>query len=433
MRLLFSDVLVTDENSENHAKRVNIAVGGNTVEYVGEARPDGKFDRIISGNYLVMPGFYNAHCHSAMTLFRGLGGDLPLKRWLDEAILPAEDRLTPELVRLFSTEAIAEMIACGTVSFSDMYFSCADTARAALDSGIKLNIARSVVSFDENADPASDSRVAEAIELYREWNGEGDGRIKVDFSLHAEYTNTPRMCEYLADIAHKYDAGMQIHLSETEEEHLRCIEKYSMTPAAFFAARGVLGKKTSCAHGVWVSDDDIALLCESGTSVVHCPRSNLKLGSGVAPLERLMNGGVNVALGTDGAASNNRLSVFDEYSLAALLHKGVSKKADSVCAPSLLPLISENGAISQQRENCGKIKEGYRADFAVLDLDSLHSCFERDIADLFAYTLSSADVCMTVVDGKILYENGEYTTIDAEKLKYDVRKAADVFYGGTNS
>ena len=182
MRLLFSDVLVTDENNENHAKRVNIAVGGNTVEYVGEARPDGEFDRVISGNYLVMPGFYNAHCHSAMTLFRGLGGDLPLKRWLDEAILPAEDRLTPELVRLFSTEAIAEMIACGTVAFSDMYFSCADTARAALDSGIKLNIARSVVSFDENADPAADYRVAEALELYREWNGEGDGRIKVDFS-----------------------------------------------------------------------------------------------------------------------------------------------------------------------------------------------------------------------------------------------------------
>lgn len=141
-------------------------------------------------------------------------------------------------MRLFSTEAIAEMIACGTVAFSDMYFLCTDTARAALDSGIKLNIARSVVSFDEDADPAADYRVAEALELYREWNGEGDGRIKVDFSLHAEYTNTPRMCEYLADLAHKYDAGMQIHLSETEGEHLRCIEKYSVTPAAFFPHRG---------------------------------------------------------------------------------------------------------------------------------------------------------------------------------------------------
>ena len=170
MRLLFSDVLVTDENHENHAKHVNIAVIGNTVEYVGEALPDGEFDRVISGNYLVIPGFYNAHCHSAMTLFRGLGGDLPLKHWLDEAILPAEDRLTPELVRLFSTEAIAEMIACGTVAFSDMYFLCTDTARAALDSGIKLNIARSVVSFDEDADPAADYRVAEALELYREFH-----------------------------------------------------------------------------------------------------------------------------------------------------------------------------------------------------------------------------------------------------------------------
>ena len=223
MKLLFSDVYTADPDSPGHAKKINIATDGETITYVGEEIPEGKFDRTIKGNYLVMPGFYNAHCHSAMTLFRGLGGDLPLKRWLDEAILPAEDRLDPGLVKLSSLAAIAEMIASGTVSFSDMYFFCESTAEAVLESGIKANISRSVVSFDENESPSDNFRVAEAVDLFKGWNKAGDGRIKVDFSLHAEYTNTPAMCEYLAELAHKYDAGMQIHLSETEDEHLRCI------------------------------------------------------------------------------------------------------------------------------------------------------------------------------------------------------------------
>lgn len=423
MKLLFSNILTLTS-----PKRLNVACDGGVITYIGETLPEGKFDRIIDGsNRLLAPGFYNVHCHSAMTLFRGLGGGLPLKDWLNNKILPAEDKLTPEIVRVSSELAIAEMLACGTVSFSDMYFFCEATAEAAVKTGIRANISRSVVSFDEFADPANDTRAKEAVELYEKWNGAG--RVKIDFSLHAEYTNTAPMCEYLANLADKYGAGMQIHLSETENEHLACIERHGKTPTAFFCDLGVLGKRTTCAHAVWVSDDDIEILRQSASSVVHCPRSNLKLGSGVAPLDRLLNAGVNVSLGTDGAASNNRLSVYGEYNLAAILHNGNSKRADLVTPHRLLPIIAENGARAQNRENCGAIREGFAADFAVLRTDRVHTYPILDSADLFAYSMDSSDVEMTVIDGEILYENGTYTTIDIEKLRADAGSIAKVFYG----
>lgn len=423
MKLLFSDILTTSS-----PERLYVACDGEKITYVGKSRPQGEFDRVIDGrDRLLSPGFYNVHCHSAMTLFRGLGGGLPLKSWLNDKILPAEDRLSTETVRIASELAIAEMLACGTVSFSDMYFFCDATAEAAEKTGIRANISRSVVSFDENADPASDSRVREAVELYEKWNGAG--RIKVDFSLHAEYTNTARMCAYLAGLAQKYGAGMQIHLSETEEEHLACIERRGKTPAAFFGELGVLGPRTVCAHAVWVSDEDIRLLSENKASVVHCPRSNLKLGSGIAPLAKLLHGGVNVALGTDGAASNNRLSVYGEYNLCAVLHNGNARRADLIAPASLLPLIAENGARAQNRPDCGKIEVGYAADFALLRTDRVHTAPILDTADLFAYSAESSDVVMTVVGGDILYENGEYTTIDIERLKYGFAAAAKEFYG----
>lgn len=423
MKLLFSNILTLTSR-----KRLYIACDGGVITYVGEALPEGIFDRVIDGkDRLLAPGFYNVHCHSAMTVLRGLGGGLPLKEWLNNKILPAEDKLTPEIVRISSELAIAEMLACGTVSFSDMYFFCDATAEAAAKTGIRANISRSVVSFDENADPSSESRVKEAIELYEKWNGAG--RVKIDFSLHAEYTNTLKMCEYLANLADKYDAGMQIHLSETENEHLACIKRHSKTPTAFFRDAGVLGPRTTCAHAVWVSDEDIEILGESGSSVVHCPRSNLKLGSGVAPLDRLLSAGVNVALGTDGAASNNRLSVYGEYNLAAILHNGNGKRADLITPDRLVPIIAENGARAQNRENCGAIKEGCAADFAVLRTDRAHTYPILDPADLFAYSMDSGDVEMTIIDGEILYENGTYTTIDIEKLRADAGAIAKEFYG----
>ena len=218
MSILFKNVNLPE--SCGFDTTVNILVKDKMIAYIGKDMPDEIADRVIEGNgNLVIPAFYNAHCHSAMTLFRGYGDDLPLQRWLNERIFPAEDRLTSESVYYGSMVAIAEMIRNGTVSFSDMYFFLDDTARAVEESGVKANLSRSIVSFDPAIDCENDARIKEAVDVYHRWNGKADGRIKIDMSLHAEYTNVEKCCRYLGELTKKLGTGMQVHISETASEH----------------------------------------------------------------------------------------------------------------------------------------------------------------------------------------------------------------------
>lgn len=397
-----------------------VLVSGRTITSITKERPKGDFDKTVSGEgCLLTPGLCNAHTHTAMTVLRGYGEDLPLERWLTERIFPAEDRLTERAVYLGSKLAIAEMISGGVTSFSDMYFFCDATARAVYESGIKANLSRSIVSFDEHADPAADERVSESLALYREWNGEGDGRIQIDFSLHAEYTNKAPMVRYMAEQTKKHKTRMQIHLSETEKEHRECIGRYGVTPTVFFRENGLFEVPVTCAHGVYLTDEDRSILAEAGATVVHNPISNLKLGSGIMPLAKTVSSGVRVALGTDGAASNNRLDLLREMQTALLLQKGVSGDPESIKASDGLSLASENGYLSQGRADCGRIAVGCRADLALFRLSSLPNLPNIDPVVSLAYSASAGDTVLTMADGRILYENGVFTTLDVEKLKYE--------------
>ena len=381
-------------------------------------------DVVDCGGNLLIPAFYNAHCHAAMTLFRGYGEDLPLHRWLNEKIFPAEELLTRKSVYVATKWAIAEMLRRGIASFSDMYMFEDAVADAVLESGIKANLARSLVSFDPTVDPKTDSRLAEAIALAKEYHMAADGALKIDFSLHAEYTNLPHYCAYVGRYAKEHGLLMQLHLSETEEEHEACIKRHGKTPSAFFADLGVFDTPTSAAHCVWLSEEDIAILAEKGVTAVHNPVSNLKLGSGVMQLRKLLDAGVNVALGTDGVASNNRLDVLREMQTAAILHKGISRDPACLVASELLPLATENGARAQGREDCGRLAIGARADLTLIDRHSIHNLPTYDDHAMLAYSVESADVRMTMVDGRILYRNGEYTSIDEERLR---RESQEVF------
>lgn len=399
---------------------LDVAVEGAYITAIGADLPAAAEDKLIDGRGdLMLPGFVNTHCHAAMTLFRGYGEDLPLSRWLNERIFPAEDRLTNESVYWGSLLAIAEMIRNGITSFSDMYFFCADTARAVLESGIKANLSRSLVSFADGIKLAEDDRFKEAVALADEFHGAGEGRIKVDFSVHAEYTNRPDYCAAVGEYAAAHGFGMQIHLSETEDEHNACIERHGKTPAAFFADLGVFAAPTTAAHCVWVTDADIEILRTHGVTAAHNPTSNLKLGSGVMPLRKLLDGGVNVALGTDGAASNNTLDILRELRLAAILHKGVNRRADITTAAEMLPLATENGAKAQGRADCGRIAVGARADLILLDLSAPHNMPVYDLDATVAYSAEAADVRLTMVDGRILFADGAYTSIDIDRLRHE--------------
>lgn len=422
MKTLFKDVTLLPEYGYG-AKKLFVTVTDRKITEIADKLPDTAGAEVVDckGN-LMIPAFYNAHCHAAMTLFRGYGEDLPLQRWLEERIFPAEDRLTYQSVYTASKLAIAEMLRNGIVSFSDMYMFEDAVAEAVLETGIKANLSRSFVSFDPSADIRKDTRFDEFLSLAKNYHRADGDRILVDMSLHAEYTNTPYACRTVGEYAKEHGFGMQIHLSETEKEHLECIGRHGKTPSRFFADLGVFDVPTTAAHCVWVSDEDIAILAEKGVSVAHNPVSNLKLGSGVMPLSKMQKAGVNIALGTDGVASNNRLDILREMQTAAILHKGIARDPAVTHAAEMLSLATRNGALAQGRSDCGKIEVGYRADLVLIDRDAIHNMPSFDDYAMLTYSTDSADILLTVADGRILYRNGEYTSIDEERLRFEARE-----------
>ena len=426
--ILFKNVYLPEYSG--YEGTVNILVKDKIIAYIGKYIPtEGGEVKVIEGNgNLIMPAFYNAHCHSAMTLFRGYGDDLPLQRWLEERIFPAEDRLTEESVYYGSMVAIAEMIRNGTVSFSDMYFFLDDTARAVEESGVKANLSRSIVSFDPEIDCEKDSRIKEAIDVFDRWHGKADGRIKIDMSLHAEYTNVEKCCRYVGALAKERGVGLQVHISETAKEHDECIARHGVTPTKFFLDCGVLDVPVTAAHCVWVDDEDIAIMAKKGVSVAHNPVSNLKLGSGIMPYKKMKDAGVNITLGTDGAASNNRLSILREMQLASLIHKGNDLDPSVTLAEDMIRIATRNGAISQGRLDCGAVSMGMKADMLLVDMSAFNNLPSYSRESAICYSMTEENILMTLCDGNILYDRGAYTTIDEEKLKSNARRVISHYF-----
>lgn len=421
--ILYSDGEIHAENG------LNIVVNDKLIEYIGKETPCCKIDltKDMSGK-LVLPGLYNCHTHTSMVLLRGIGNGLPLDKWLFDAVFPIEDRLTPDDIKAGSELAVLEMIAGGTVSFSDMYFEPHVTAEVVANSGMKANLCRPVQSFDPNEKPENCYRIAESEQLFKELNGTADGRILIDFCVHAEYTCNSQVVRAYSDICRGYNGNMHIHLSETEKEHRECVEKYKKTPTEWFSSLGAFDASAFAAHCVTVTDSDIDILKEYGVSVIHNPTSNMKLGSGFAPVRRMLDSGINVALGTDGAASNNNLDMLEEMHLAAVIHNGFSRCATEITAGDIIKMATVNGAKVQRREKSGSLTVGNRADIIALSLDSPHMQPCLDAVALAVYSAQSSDVCMTMCDGKILYENGEFMTLDRERIAFDVKKSVERLY-----
>ncbi len=428
MAILFKNIVLMYEDGHIE-KDMYLSVENERIIYIGKTMPEGIFSRVIDGHdKLLCPGFYNCHTHTPMTLFRGYAENLPLSRWLHEKIFPAEDRLYPEAISVATMLSAAEMMKNGTVSFSDMYFFCDEIVEATVHSGLKANISRSTVAFDPNISKVTDERFKESVELYEKYHNSFDGRIKIDMSIHAEYSTVPASCRYISDFALENDLSMHIHLSETSSEHNACIEKYGMTPTEFFEANGVFRVPVIAAHCVHLTDKDMHIMAKHGATAVHNPASNLKLGSGIARLEALLSSGINVTLGTDGAASNNTLDIMKEAYLASILQKGSTGRTDTVASSAFIQMMTENGAKAQGRVDCGKLSVGARADLVMLDLSMIHVLPIYNYCDAVLYSANSSNVMMTMVDGKILYENGEYKTIDIEKMKYQFNRVVKHYF-----
>ncbi len=427
MSILFENCTVV--TSDEVLSGVNLGVDGEYIDYLGKDKPAKKYDstKNMSGKIL-LPGLYNCHTHTPMVLLRGVGSDLPLNEWLFDKIFPVEDRLTPEHIRTGSELALLEMLSSGTVSFSDMYFEPQQTIETVVNAGMKANICRPVQSFDPNERAEDSFRIKQSLELFEKYNGFADGKILVDFCIHAEYTCNEKITKAYSEICSDKKGNMHIHLSETDKEHNECIAKYGCTPAEWFLKLGAFDSRAFAAHCVALTDSDMDIMKAHNISIVHNPTSNMKLGSGFAPVQKFLKKGINVTLGTDGAASNNNLNMLEEMHLASVIHNGFMKDATVMKPQEILKMVSINGAMLQGREDCGEIKVGKKADICAVSLDAPHMHPVLDVPALITYSSQSSDVCMTMCDGKILYENGEYKTLDKERIYFDVEKCVKELY-----
>lgn len=422
--LIRNALLVTLDDTQPDSLTGDLLICDNLIESISPEAGNldqMKVDRIIDGsNYLVMPGLVNTHGHAAMTLFRGFADDLPLREWLEEMIWPIEEFLTEEDVYWGTMLAAVEMIRGGTTTFTDMYFFMEQTARAAAESGLRAVLSRGMVGFGDSAEAG----LLEARQLIDRWQGEADGRINIYLGPHAPYTCPPEYLKKVIKLAEEQNRPLQIHLSETKGEVDESYNKYGKSPVELVNEVGLFEHPVTAAHCVHTSDKDLEIMAEKNVTVAHNPGSNLKLGSGVAPVAKMLEKGITVGIGTDGAASNNNLDMFEELRLTSLLQKGVNMDPTLVNAKKVLSMATFDGAQALHLESVGRLKEGYRADLIALNLNRAHLLPLHNPLAHLAYAASATDVELVIIDGKILLEKNELKTIDEERVYHEASKCA---------
>lgn len=412
-----------NENLDVEKERY-VLVKGDRIAYIGDKPPAEPCDREYDGRgKLLMSGFFNAHAHSPMTLMRGYGENMALQDWLTKKIFPFEDKLDSNAVYWGTMLAMAESLKFGIVSTSDMYYFCEDMAEAVAECGAKSNISRSVTNI-MGEDPQTLVSMKENTEFYNKYHNTADGRIKVDMSLHGEYTSDARTARALADCAR--DAGdviMHVHLSETKLENEECKQRHGMTPAAYMEKMGLFDVPALAAHCVYAEDDDLDIFRAKGVTVAANPVSNMKLASGVCNASKVIDKGVNLAIGTDSVASNNSLNFIEEMKTLAISSKVYYADPTLITPKDALRAATSGGAAAQGRTDSGILKVGNKADLIVLDISGPNMHPVHSLINNIVYSCSGGDVMMTMVDGNVLYENGIYSLIDIEKTVYEVEKA----------
>ena len=416
MDTLFSHVtVVTMDERMSVWTDAFVGVTDGKISWLAKKAPEEKPAQIIDASGMVlMPGLINCHTHLPMSLLRGYADDLALQEWLNDYIFPREEHLDARSVKAATLLGIAECLRFGVTSFSDMYYFCEAEAEAIAESGIKANLSRGTSMFlGDDFDFEKFPACQELVALHEKWHNYDNGRLKIECSIHAEYTSTYQLWDALSEYAINNGLGMHVHLSETKKEHDECVEKYGLTPAQLLDCHHVFDTRAIAAHCVHLAEEDMALLAKRKVSAVHCPVSNLKLASGCADVMGMVRAGMNVCLGTDSVASNNNLDLFEEIKACSLMAKGKTGDPTAIPAEAALMMATVCGAKAQGREKeCGMIKVGMDADVILLDFSQPHLIPCHNVLSHLVYAASGHDVVMTMVRGKILYAAGKYPTID---------------------
>lgn len=422
MGIVLKNILAILPNGEkDEVKETDIYIEGSKIAAIGNAPEGFTADKVIDGkDKLVIPGLVNCHTHSYMAFMRNVADDLSFMDWLFGTIDPIEQQMTDEDTYWGACLAILEMMKSGTTCFNDMQMNIHQTTKAVKESGMRAVISRGLVGSGN--DEAGQMRLAQA---YEERDAAADcDRLTFMLGPHAPYTCDDGFMRIVSDEAKKNNMRIHVHLSESVSEIQQIKEKYGCSPIEMAEKNGLFDVPAIAAHCVQVDDKDIAILKEKGVSVVTNPASNMKLGNGFAPVDKMLEAGVNVCLGTDGAASNNSLNMFHELSLLTLIHKGVNKTPQCVSAREGFRIATINGAKALGLENeIGSIEVGKKADLAILNLNTPSLTPRNNLIAGLSYSANGSEVETVMIDGKITMENRKVLTMD-EELVY--KKVNDI-------
>lgn len=416
MKLLIDNVSIVPMTEDNYIiEKGFIVIEGDSIKAVGTGNaPSGDYDQIIDGtNRLALPGFINAHTHAAMTLLRGYADDMPLMEWLEKKIWPLEAKLTADDVYWGTMLAIVEMIKSGTTCFADMYFFMDEVARAVAQTGIRAVLARGMVGIG----PENELAFTESRALVKKWNGSNNGRISIILGPHAPYTCPSDYMAKIMALAEELNLGIHIHLAETAGEFADSNNNYGKTPVAQMESLGLFAHPVLAAHCVHLTEQDIEILAKYKVGVAHNPESNMKLASGIAPVPELLKAGIPVALGTDGASSNNNLDMLQELRTCALLHKVNTMDPTVLPAYQALQMATANGAkaLGLDRQ-IGQLEQGKKADIILCKLDQAHMIPRYDLIANLVYSGQAADVDTVIIDGNIIMQDRIIKNFDEEEV-----------------
>lgn len=426
MKTLIHNVeLITMDKENNQYADGIILYNDDTIEYAG---PASGFDQNESKNSMdkpqlidgkgmtALPGFVNAHTHTAMTAFRGYADGQPLWEWLSETIWPMEERLEPGDTYWLTLLGAAEMISAGVTTFLDMYMFMTDTARAVSECGMRAVLSRALMGPDKS----TGQRYREVDELSH-WRYKADGRINMMIAPHAVYTCSPELLQNCVKLAEKYQTGIHVHLSETVKEVADSVREYGKTPPGHLHNLGLFEQPVVAAHCVHLTHDDMDLMARHNVKAVHCPSSNMKLASGFARVDEMLERGIVTALGTDGAASNNNLSIWKEMSLASLIAKGHTQNANALPPVTAMEMATIKGAEALMlQDEAGSLEAGKKADIQLIDTTGPHYHPREDTQVHLVYSGYSHDVNTVIINGKVVMKDGNLTTIDLDQVYGEV-------------
>ncbi|NOU88545.1 amidohydrolase family protein [Paenibacillus sp. LMG 31460] len=414
MKTLIKNVTILTMIDDDQPFTGDILIEGDKIKKLGTQLTD-EADEVIQGQGMIaMPGLINAHQHTPMSLLKGFSDDLKLMDWLEKKMLPAEARMTPEDIYWGAKLSMAEMIKSGTTAFADMYIHMNEIASAVQEVGMRASLTRGLVFLQDDGG----KRLTEALELVERWNGKAEGRISTMLGPHAPYTCPPEALREIVSIAEELNLPIHTHLAETKEEVIKIQEKYNQTPTEYLYNEGLFERlHVLLAHSVHLNRRDIRFLKGMRGGVAHNPVSNLKLGCGITPVFELINQGITVGLGTDGAGSATTIDMFEEIKAATWLQKLDYGNPTVLPAGQVLRMATKGSAkLLNIDHEVGTLEVGKRADIILIDMNKPHLQPIHNVESLLAYSVNGADVDTTIVNGKVLMKNRKLITIDEDEL-----------------